>query len=73
MSSQPISTRSLVKPRLRGWKALLTYHTFRNLVQLAFAPFIIFITVQHVTDGEGSTNITASPEVYCLFGGLESL
>jgi polyferredoxin len=74
MSTLPVSTpRSLVKPRLRGWRAILTHRTFRTLVQLAFALFIVFVTVRHVSAGEGSTNVTASPEAYCPFGGLESL
>jgi len=70
MSSQPISTRSVVKPRLRGWKAFLTHRIFRRLVQVSFVVFILGITIQHVAAGEGSTNITASPEAYCPFGGL---
>jgi len=70
MSSQPISTRSVVKLRLRGWKPLLTHRTFRRLVQLYFAAFILIVTIRHVAAGEGSTNITASPEAYCPFGGL---
>jgi polyferredoxin len=74
MMSRPVTpNRSLVKPRLRGWRALFTHRAFRRLVQLYFAGFIFFITVQHVMAGEGSTNVTASPEAYCPFGGLESL
>jgi polyferredoxin len=66
-------SRSLVKPRLRGWRIFFTHRTFRRLVQIYFAGFILFITVQHVMGGEGSVNATASPEAYCPFGGLESL
>jgi len=74
MTSQPVTpNRSLVKPRLRGWKALFTHRAFRRLVQLYFAGFILFITVQHVTAGEGSMSAAALPEAYCPFGGLESL
>jgi polyferredoxin len=62
-----------VKPRRRGWRALLTHQTFRRLVQLAFAIFILVVTIQHVTAGEGNGNVTASPEAYCPFGGLETL
>jgi polyferredoxin len=52
---------------------IFTHRTFRSLVQLAFALFIVFVTVRHVSAGEGSGNVTASPEAYCPFGGLESL
>lgn len=62
-----------IKPRLKGWKVLLTHRTFRRLVQFAFALFILFITIQHVVVGEGSEKITASPEAFCPFGGLETL
>jgi polyferredoxin len=65
------STR--VKPRLTGWRALLTHGTFRRLVQLAFAAFITYVTVVHVLAGEGAANLTASPEAFCPFGGLETL
>ena len=74
MASQSISVKpSLVKPRLRGWKSLLTHQTFRRVSQLAFALFILVITLQHSLAGESSTNVTASPEAYCPFGGLETL
>jgi len=62
-----------VKPRLRGWKSLLTHQTFRRVVQLAFAAFILGITLQHVLAGESSSDITASPEAFCPFGRLETL
>jgi polyferredoxin len=62
-----------VKPRLRGFKALLTHKTFRRLVQTAFASFILYIAIIHVVAGESSSNLTASPEAYCPFGGLETL
>jgi polyferredoxin len=66
------SIPSKVKPRLRGFKALLTHQTFRRLVQIAFAAFILYITIVHVTAGEGASNVTASPEAYCPLGGLET-
>lgn len=62
-----------VKPRLHGWRSLLTHQTLRRLVQLAFAVFIIVISIQHVIAGEESGIITASAEAYCPFGGLETL
>jgi len=71
MSVQTLQVQ--IKPRLKGLKALLTHQTFRRLVQLAIAAFITYITVVHVMDGESSANITASPEAFCPFGGLETL
>jgi len=62
-----------VKPRVRGFKALFTHQVFRRLVQFSFAAFILYITAVHVAAGEGSSIITASPEAYCPFGGLETL
>jgi len=70
MTAQSISSK--VKPRLRGFKALLTHQSFHRLVQLAFAAFILTITIVHVSAGESSTNLTASPEAFCPFGGLET-
>jgi polyferredoxin len=62
-----------VKPRLRGWKSLLTHRTFRRVVQLTFAVFILVVTLQHVLVGDSGSNATASAEAYCPFGGLETL
>ena len=74
MTSQSVPMISTkVKPRLRGWRAVFTHPTFRRLVQLSFAVFIIVISIQHVIVGEESGNITASAEAYCPFGGLETL
>jgi polyferredoxin len=66
------SLPSKVKPRLSGFKSLLTQQSFRRLVQLAFAAFIVYITVIHVSGGESASNLTASPEAFCPFGGLET-
>jgi polyferredoxin len=74
MVVQSISVHSKrIKPRLRGLHALLTHGRFRRAVQLAFAGFIAYVTIIHVLAGEGSTNVTASPEAFCPFGGLETL
>ena len=70
MSTQTLQVQ--IKPRLKGVQALLTHQTFRRLVQLAIAAFITYITVVHVVVGESSTNVTASPEAFCPFGGLET-
>jgi polyferredoxin len=66
-------TPGSIKPRSHGLKALLTHQTFRRLSQLVFAAFIVFIAVQHVVIGENGPVVTASPEAYCPFGGLETL
>ena len=73
MASHSIPIRSRVKPRLRGWRSLLNHRTFRRLAQVYFALFILVVTVRHVLAGESSANVTASPEAYCPFGGLETL
>jgi len=70
MSTQTLQVQ--IKPRLKGVQALLTHQTVRRLVQLAIAAFITYITVVHVVAGESSTNVTASPEAFCPFGGLET-
>ena len=70
MIVQPMPTR--IKPRVRGFKALLTHQAFRRLVQVVFAAFILYITVAHVSAGESAANLTASPEAFCPFGGLET-
>ncbi len=70
MTAQSIPTK--VKPRASGFKALLTHQAFRRWVQLAFAAFILYVTVVHVAGGESASNLTASPEAFCPFGGLET-
>jgi len=62
-----------LKPRPRGPSAWRTPQTFRRLVQLAFAGFVAYTTILHVVVGEGGAQITASPEAYCPFGGMETL
>lgn len=66
-------TPGSVKPRMKGFRSLLTHQTFRRLSQLGFAIFIVFLAIQHVVIGEDGPVITASPEAYCPFGGLETL
>ncbi len=74
MTSQSIPAISKrVKPRLQGWRALWTPQTFRRLVQLSFAAFIVVVSIQHATAGAESGDLTASAEAYCPFGGLETL
>ena len=74
VESRPIpGTPGSIKPRLHGLKAVLTHQTFRRIVQIGVAAFIAFIAVQHVVIGEDGPVVTASPEAYCPFGGLETL
>ncbi len=74
MAVQSLAVRNnRVKPRVTGWRTLLTHGMFRRSVQLTFAVFIAYVTVVHVLAGESSTNLTASPEAFCPFGGLETL
>jgi polyferredoxin len=74
VQSKPIpGTSGKVKPRLHGLKALLTHQTFRRTVQIAAAAFIAFLAIQHVVIGENGPVVTASPEAFCPFGGLETL
>jgi polyferredoxin len=40
---------------------------------LAFAAFILYVTVVHTIAGESASNLAASPEAFCPFGGLETL
>ena len=74
MAAEALNVRTVrIKPRPRGFKALLTHGALRTLVQLAFAGFILYVTVVHVAAGKGSGNVTPSPEAFCPFGGLESI
>lgn len=66
-------TIPMVKPRLKGFRALLTHTALRRLVQIAAALFILVLTVQHVITPETSTSSIPSPEAFCPFGGLETL
>lgn len=65
--------RGQVRPRLHGIKSMLTHQTFRRLMQLGFALFILYVTIVHVSAGESTANTTASPEAFCPFGGLETI
>jgi polyferredoxin len=76
MTAQIKSTpvfRGSVKPRPHGWRALVSHRSFRRLVQLASASFIIFLVVQHIIVGEDSGVLIPSAEAFCPFGGLETL
>ncbi len=64
--------RTKIKPRLKGLQTLLTHQTLRKVSQLIFATFILYITIIHVAAGESTSNLTASPEALCPFGGLET-
>ncbi len=68
-----LDIHSAVKPRKHGRKSLLNQHAFRRLSQSFFLLFILFLAVQHIIVGEDSLTVTASPEAFCPFGGLETL
>ena len=74
MIVQSLSVRkSRIKARVTGVRALLTHTAFRRLVQLAFAGIVMYVAVVHVLGGESTSNLTASPEAFCPFGGLETV
>ncbi len=68
----PVS-RKRIKARVTGVRTLLTHSSFRRLIQTAFVGFILYVAMVHVLAGESATNVTASPEAFCPFGGLETL
>jgi polyferredoxin len=71
-TSKPRLTGS-VKPRLKGFKALLTHQTFRRVTQLGFAGFIAYLAIRSAVIGENSGAVMLSPEAFCPFGGLETI
>jgi polyferredoxin len=74
IQSQPIASPSKrIKPRYRGLRALWSHRNFRRLSQISFAIFIVAVAAIHILAGETSANVTASPEAFCPFGGLETL
>ena len=54
-------------------KSKLTHQVLRRATQISVALFIAFLAIQHVVIGEDSGIITASPEAFCPFGGMETL
>lgn len=62
-----------VKPRQKGLKQLLNHGSLRRVVQSAIAVFISITAIRHVMAGEKAGIVTAAPEAYCPFGGLETL
>jgi polyferredoxin len=65
-------SRTRIKPRPTSIKALLTHQTFRRAVQMSFAAFILYLMGMHLAVGESASNLTASAEAFCPFGGLET-
>ena len=59
-------------PDARGIKALLTHQTLRRVIQMSFAAFILYVIGIHLAAGESPSNLTASAEAFCPFGGLET-
>src|SRR5512145_919181 len=52
---------------------LWNIQTLRLIVQIGFALFILYTLVIHMLVGESGSIVTASPEAYCPFGGIETL
>lgn len=73
MTVQTRPRNPAIKPRRRGWRRWLDHRAFRLGSQLGFAGFILWVTVQHLIVGEGGPTVTASPEAFCPFGGLETV
>lgn len=72
--ARPIQIKTgSVKPRVSGIREFLTHRAFRRFVQIVVATFIAYIAIQHVVIGENELMVTATPEAYCPFGGLETL
>ncbi len=72
VSISPLKLGS-VKKKPKGWRPLITPQRFRRAVQFGFAAFIAYVTFVHVSVGETGETITASPEAFCPFGGVESI
>jgi polyferredoxin len=62
-----------IRRRPAGLARLWRVQTLRTLVQAGFALFILYTLVIHAVVGESGSLITASPEAYCPFGGIETL
>lgn len=72
--SKPIpGTPGSVKPRLKGPQVLFTHPTLRRATQIGVAAYMLFLAIQHAVIGENGPVMSASPEAFCPFGGLETL
>lgn len=71
--ARPQAIKGAIKPRKRGFAALLTHHTFRRLTQIGVFAFILGIAIRHLIVGETGAVVTASWEAYCPFGGFETI
>jgi polyferredoxin len=70
MTAQISATR--IKTRQTGIKTLFTHQSFRRVIQLSFTAFILYVILIHLATGDSSSNLTASAEAFCPFGGLET-
>jgi polyferredoxin len=68
MATDPTSKRQPA-----GFARLWHIQTLRALVQTGAVLFILYTVLVHVLAGESDNLITASPEAYCPFGGIETL
>jgi polyferredoxin len=67
------SSNGSAKKSGNGWKRILDHRNLRKVIQIGVLAFITFILAQHVVIGENGPVVTASPEAFCPFGGLETL
>jgi ferredoxin len=61
------------EPRRPESRGLLSPQILRRTSQIAFAAFIVVVTLRHELIGEDGLAIYPEPEAYCPFGGLETL
>ena len=64
---------TLPKTKSRKLQKAFKPTVLRRISQIGFLTFIIVIATIHFLAGETSSNLTASAEAFCPFGGLESL
>ncbi|GAP20720.1 4Fe-4S binding protein [Leptolinea tardivitalis] len=72
-NSQMSAQTDRKKIHVFGKKKVIWHQIIRRSVQVAVLGFIGFLAIQHVVVGENGPAITASPEAFCPFGGLETL
>lgn len=62
-----------INRRTPGLARLWHIQTLRRLAQVGIALFILYTMAVHALVGESGELISASPEAYCPFGGIETL
>ena len=67
-----VNSKAGIRPRPKGWQKWINHQGLRWVVQAGFALYIAYVTYIHISVGEDSGIITASPEAFCPFGGIET-